>query len=88
MVNLDIYHSNVHQTKGYVAMFGNQVYGEVPNPNEPLKSFWRKQLERSKFRSGDVALYYNGKLIRSVNNMQERILNKDIRFYCSYAKFK
>lgn len=86
MTNLNIKHNNVDKTNGFVAMFGNQIYGETPNENQTLQSFWRKQLERSKTRSGDVTLYHNGKIIRYVWNMENRLLDKNVKFPCTYNK--
>lgn len=86
MTDLNTTHSNVDKSTGYIAMFGNQIYGEKPNQNQPLQSFWRTQLERSKWMSGDVTLFNNGKLIRSVINMENRILDKDREYPCEYYK--
>jgi hypothetical protein len=86
MTDLNTTHSNVENSTDYIVMFGNQVYGEKPNPNQSVKSFWRKQLERSKSMCGDVSLFYNGKLIRSVINMENRILDKDRKYPCEYYK--
>ena len=86
MTNLSINHKNVYESQGFVAMFGNQMFGETPNENQTLQSFWRKQLERSKTMSGDVTLYHNGQIIRYVWNMENRLLDKNVRYPCTYNK--
>ena len=86
MTNLNITHSNVQNSIGVVALFGNQIYGEVPNINQSIQLFWLEQIRRSKYRAGDVSLYVNGKLVRTVLNGNERLLDKDVKFNCEYIK--
>lgn len=86
MTNLNITHSNVNQSNGLVAMFGNQRYGEIPNPNQSIKLFWLKQIKRSQTMSGDVTLFNNGVAIRTVRNANERLLDKQVKYPCTYIK--
>ncbi len=86
MTNLNITHSNVNQSKGMVAMFGNQTYGETPNPKQSINLFWLKQIRRSQSMSGDVTLYHNGVPIRTVRNACKRLLDKQVKYPCIYVK--
>jgi len=71
----------------YVIMFGNLEHGWVCTKDE-LKEFWGKAIRSSQNRHfGDVTLLYNGKLIRSINNANVKILDKEVRYKYNCNKY-
>ena len=72
----------------YYVTFGNcnTVYHKTKK--ESLQSFWRKYVKLShSIYWGDINLFYDGKLIRSVWNFNKNILNKNDRFTVQYNKY-
>ena len=68
----------------YMIVFGNQEHGWNCSKEE-LSRIWKISIRNSKFKYwGDVSLIYKGKLIRSLHNAIEKILDKDIIYPCHY----
>lgn len=73
--------------QGYVIRYGNSTIGYQLTKEELLKQ-WKGFVLNSKYvRPGDIELLYNGKLIRSIINMQNRILDKTAKYPCKHYKY-
>lgn len=72
---------------GYTVTFGNLTIGWHFNTNEFNKFLWRFLVKMSYGLNGDISLYYNGNIIRSVINAKEKILNKNIQYPIRYNKY-
>ena len=74
---------------GFVIRAGNKECG-LSVTKEELKSEWSKWMRASKDGKsfGDVSILYDGNLIRSIINANERLLDKEIEYPCIYKKYK
>jgi hypothetical protein len=84
---------NIYQTidniEGYAFVFGNLTCGYVLTDKALLQTCWSKAIHMSQSHSyGDVSLYYNGKLIRSMMNGNNRILDKQTLFKYKVTKYE
>jgi len=80
-----ITHSNIQETTGYTALFGNQIRGRKKPEDMSIQKFWRMAVSFSK-RNGDVSLYKDGILIRSCWNANRTILGTG-KFKTYYKKY-
>jgi hypothetical protein len=77
---------NKNNLQGYVITHGNRQNGKLVQKDE-LTFYWRQALNLSKsIHYGDCSLYYNSKNIRTIANMDVRILDKTKQY--EYLTFK
>jgi len=81
------YHLINTKMKGYTIVFGNSYFGyNCPQDIIILKQLWCKAINMSRWKTwGDVSLYLDGKLIRYINNTNEKVTTKT--YYC-YKRVK
>lgn len=80
--------STITESTGYRALFGNMFEAMEFDNEEPLKIWWLRMVTMSRSKGfGDVDLFYNGKLIRSVWNAERRILDKECQYPVKYLKY-
>ena len=71
----------------YTILFGNLEHGWSCTKDE-LPEYWGKAIRSSQNKHfGDVCLQYKGKLIRSINNANIRILDKETRYKYKCNKY-
>ncbi len=71
----------------YLILFGNRNEGWNVTKEE-LPFYWKLAVKSSSHVSyGDVTLLYKNKLIRTVNNFNNRLLDKSATYKCIYKKY-
>lgn len=70
---------------GYVIQYVNTETGYLITTREELLTRWKALVSMSFYR-GDIALYFNGTLIRAIWNAQQPIL-KQAEYRCKYKKY-
>ncbi len=71
----------------YFVRFGNRLFGyQYADKSSFLADY--KTLLRDSIHSGDMTVFYNGVAIRSVCNMNERVLNTGAKYKCFVIKYK
>lgn len=68
----------------YLVTYGNEYRGDAFTKNELIKNY---KLILKRAYNQDVSIYLNGKIIRSIINFNQKISNKNVRYYCEIKKY-
>lgn len=68
----------------YLVTYGNEYWGDAFTKEELIKNY---KLVLKRAYNQDVTIFLNGKKIRSIINFNQKITNKNVRYYCEIKKY-
>jgi len=68
----------------FVIIYGNEYHGDLYTKQELLKNY--KLILKRAFNQ-DVSVYFNGKIIRGIKNFNQKVTNKNVRYYQEIIKY-